>query len=276
MPVIINGTTGVSSSNVAASDTVSTGPAGIRFGDSTTQTTASSPSVPQMQVFTAPGTFSIPPTTTRVKVTIVGGGGGGQTITNGGFDGSAGASGGTTSFGSYATATGGAPSARGTSPGSTIDDMFLSKYGSSGHLSSLSYSQTGGSAYSTPTFNTTSSGGVGIKIINAPFPVTSVPVTVGAGGGGGGQGGAGSTINGGPGSTGVSGGGAAGLSAPYQGTGGPVSPGGTAPQMAARTGQPGAGPFNRTGGGNGGIVSGEGTATIGGGGGFQGVVIVEY
>lgn len=270
MPVIINGTTGISSSNVAASDTVSTGPAGIKFSDNTTQTSAAVLAVPQVQVFTAPGTFNIPASTTRIKVTVVGGGAGASS-------GAAGASGETTSFGTYASATGGTPSALGVSPGATLDykSSTMGVFGSSGYPLSSSFA---------------SSGGAGVKIIDAPFPVTSVPVTVGAGGGGGGgAGGAGEAataaqgINGGAGGPGTNlgagqvsgagggGGGAAGLSAPYQGSGAPG---------AGPAGQAGNGTYNRLGGGGGGAGGAKsgnaGVGSPGGNGGFQGVVIVEY
>ena len=50
---------------------------GITFPDSTTQTTAASAGgFSNMQVFTSPGTFTTPSTTTKIKVTVVGGGGG--------------------------------------------------------------------------------------------------------------------------------------------------------------------------------------------------------
>ena len=235
---------------------------GVQFPDTTIQTTAAAAAVPQMQVFTAPGTFSIPPSTTRVKVTVIGGGGGSP-----GFPSGAGSSGQTSSFGSYASATGGSVSAPGTSPGSQLDAPlnYFGKFGSG------------------PTF-----GGYGTTTISAPFPVTSVPVTVGAGGaGGGGFGGAASGINGGAGVRpggptggpgGGGGGGASGVSAPYQGAGGAAAP--FIAGLPTQAGQPGAGPFNRFGGGLGGsgIESGDSAnpGYPGGTGAFQGMVIVEY
>jgi hypothetical protein len=221
---------------------------GIEFPDATVQTTKAVAAVPQMQVITAPGTFSIPPSTTRVRVTVVGGSAGAPGSST------AGASGGTTSFGSYASATGGAAQAPGVSPASQLNAPIqnIGRFGAAVDVSRY--------------------GGYGVTTIDAPFPVTSVPVTVGAGGGGGAHSGAASGINGGPGQAG--GGGAGGLSAPFQGTG---SGGGA---------QPGAGPFARFGGGAGGASalisphpSGEGnisTPVVGGVGGFQGIVIVEY
>jgi len=236
---------------------------GIEFPDTTVQTTKAVAAVPQSQVFTAPGTFSIPPSTTRVKVTVVGGSGGAPGP-------AAGASGGTTSFGAYASATGGSATAPGNSPGSQLNAPIqeIGKFGA--------------------TVDTSRFGGYGVTTIDAPFPVTSVPVTIGAGGGGGGNDGVGQGINGGSGpfaqpgdprvqgiARGVGGGGAGGLTAPFQGAGGP----------AFGAGQPGAGPFaTRFGGGAGGTggtvanPSGEGDLPRppGGTGGFQGVVIVEY
>jgi len=216
---------------------------GVEFPDATVQTTKAVAAVPQMEVFTAPGTFSIPPSTTRVKVTVVGGSGGTPS-------GGAGASGGTSSFGAYASATGGSGSAPGVSPASQLNAPIqnVGKFGA---------------AQPTSTY-----GGYGVTTINAPFPVTSVPVTVGAGGGGGASGAAGQGINGGPGPAG--GGGASGLTAPFQGSGGSGA-------------QPGAGPFARFGGGAGGSVyipppqgEGPGSYATGSAGGFQGIVIVEY
>jgi hypothetical protein len=130
---------------------------GIEFPDATVQTTRAVAAVPQMQVFTANGTFTIPPATTRVRVTVVGGGSNPGSPT-----------GGTSSFGAYASATGGSSGTPGSSPGSQLDVPIqkIGRFGGSPAVSSY--------------------GGYGVTSINAPFPVTSVPVTVGAGGGGGG------------------------------------------------------------------------------------------
>lgn len=65
----------------------------------------------QTQLFTAPGTWTCPATTTQVRVTVIGGGGAGGRN-------SAGGTGGTSSFGPFASATGGAGGAS-SSPGNT-------------------------------------------------------------------------------------------------------------------------------------------------------------
>jgi len=92
-------------------------------------TTAAAGGFSNMTVFTSPGTFTTPATTTKIKVTVVGGGGGGGTGTGGGGGGaaiyvgpvtastpyavtigasvSAGVAGNTSSFASLASATGG-------------------------------------------------------------------------------------------------------------------------------------------------------------------------
>jgi len=299
MPIIVNANTGITAPALSA-NAVTVGSQGLTFSDATIQTTASIPSVPQIQVFTEPGTFSIPPTTTRVKVTVIGGGAGSPAwnTTGTGYSGPAGASGGTSSFGSYATSTGGTVSARGAAPGSTLSDVFASKYGSGGKLAHIVPASGSPTQFLEDSlYDGSNAGGVGVTVLNAPFPVTSVPVTVGAGGGGGGGTGtfvvgqAASGINGGAGGRGFNppniggqsgggGGGAAGLTAPYQGTGGTGGQGG-AGSPPGTAGQPGAGPFNRFhGGGKGGAGGniGEGTPfnSTGGGGGFQGIVIVEY
>ena len=112
-------------------------------------TTAAAGGFSNMQVFTGPGTFTTPSTTTKIKVTVVGGGGGGgggstgagggggggaiyvgpvtvstpYAVTVGGAGGGgnsggfAGAAGGTSSFGSLASATGGAGGNTGANPG---------------------------------------------------------------------------------------------------------------------------------------------------------------
>ena len=72
----------------------------ITHSDSTVQSTASVAS--RTQVFTSPGTFNIPSTTTRIKVTVVGGGSGVPGTAGGQAGAGAGASGGPSSFGSYA------------------------------------------------------------------------------------------------------------------------------------------------------------------------------
>jgi hypothetical protein len=100
--------------------------------------------IPTMQVFTSTGTFTIPASVTKVKVTVVGGGGGGRSATNStaqgggggggvaiktitgltpggtvtvtvGAGGAANTTGGTSSFGAYCSATGGLSPAFGAS-----------------------------------------------------------------------------------------------------------------------------------------------------------------
>lgn len=128
--------------------------------------TAAAGGFSNMQVFTSPGTFTTPASTTQIKVTVVGGGGGGAgsgntssfagaggggggtaiyvgpvtastpyAITVGGGGGS-GSSGGTSSFGSLASATGGA--------GSGATD-FPSGNGGAGSAGTLLFRGGGGS-----------------------------------------------------------------------------------------------------------------------------------
>jgi len=108
---------------------------GVTFSDSTQQASAW-PGV-RAQLFTSTGTFTVPAGITAIKVTVVGGGGGGATVTSGGYVGGGGggggaaitfitgltpgatitatvgaagaasSAGGTSSFGAYASATGG-------------------------------------------------------------------------------------------------------------------------------------------------------------------------
>lgn len=284
-----------------------------------------------MQVFTSPGTFNIPPSTTKLKVTVVGGGAGspGGFLTNVTAAAGVGASGSPSSFGAYQTATGGSATTSGTAPGADliIDGQSLGKYGSSGNtalnqgyntfapvmspnLISNAYNH-GTGAYNLNPF--AGKGGYGVKIISGPFPVTTVPVTIGVGGGGGGGGGGrgdlgltgtagspGSGVNGGAGgngspSTGTSfvgggGGGGGGAGGFCVGTGGAAGSRGTgSPNAPATTlataGQPGAGPFNRFGGGSGGSGGFQNALCCrpemlsgagGGAGGHSGIVIVEF
>lgn len=101
--------------------------------------------IPTIQAFTSSGTFTIPASVTKVKVTVVGGGGGGRSATNStgqggggaggaaievitgltpggtvtvtvGAGGAANTDGGTSSFGAYCSATGGLSPASGTGP----------------------------------------------------------------------------------------------------------------------------------------------------------------
>lgn len=110
-------------------------------GGAVSWTTAAAGGFSNMQVFTSPGTFTTPSTTTQLKVTVVGGGGGGNYAGSGGGGAAiyvgpvtastgypvtvgaagpwtgpvGGLAGGTSSFGALASATGG--SASGTAPG---------------------------------------------------------------------------------------------------------------------------------------------------------------
>jgi len=131
----------------------------VTYSDNTVQ--SKSAVAANVSIFTSPGTFTIPSTTTRLKVTLVGGSGGQSS-------GYAGATGGTSSFGSYASATGGPGTGLGAAPNCDLNTS--GNYGVYGSTTSLLYTY----------------GGYGIKVIDAPFPVTSVPVPVGIGGGGGG------------------------------------------------------------------------------------------
>jgi len=257
----------------------------ITYNDGTVQTRAANAG--GVTLFQSPGTFAIPSTTTRIKVTCVGGGGG---TPGGGGEGipalfGAGASGGTSSFGSYMSATGSTSSAAGSTQGAS-----LTYTGDSAAIGAFGRGTTVSSQYGVVTgFN----GGNGVKYIDAPFPQTQVPVMVGPGGGGGGgyggiPGGGGVTsaqqINGGRGSNGGpvpgvpntfygpggGGGGASGTSAQMQGTGGQA--GTQIPAVGAgQPGQPGANPYQGLFGGLGGVGT-----TSGGTAGYQGIVIVEY
>jgi hypothetical protein len=109
-----------------------------------------------MQVFTGPGTFTTPATTTNIKVTVVGGGGGGSGPSP---VEAAGGSGGTSSFGSLASATGGVGSfqmginnaANGANGGA----------GTAGTLQIAGSNGVGGTMAATPAGNLTSMGGQG-------------------------------------------------------------------------------------------------------------------
>ena len=284
-----------------------------------------------MQVFTSPGTFNIPPSTTKLKVTVVGGGAG----TPGGFRtfitaaAGTGASGSPSSFGAYQTATGGSVTTAGTAPGADLilDGQSLGRYGSSGNTA-LNQGFTGpnnGCSLITYVTNALTAGsniynlnpfagkgGYGVKIISAPFPVTTVPVTVGIGGGGGGGGGsrsgscvvgtAGSSASGVYGGAGGNGGNASGTALVGAGGGGGGGAGGfcvgaggaagargtgspSAPVTTLATaGQPGAGTVNKLGGGSGGNGGWQNCSCSflanggagGGSGGHSGIVIVEF
>lgn len=156
-------------------------------------TTAAAGGFSNMQVFTGPGTFTTPATTTKIKVTVVGGGGGGGsgnplscagggagggaaiyvgpvaastpyavTVGTGGAGGpgfNVGVAGGTSSFSSLASATGGggggrAPTDNQASTGST------GGAGSAGTL--LLVGGSGATGVSTPTVRTSGTGGSSI------------------------------------------------------------------------------------------------------------------
>lgn len=262
-----------------------------------------------MTVFTSPGTFNIPPSTTKLKVTVVGGGAGSPGAVSDPAvppfqPGGAGAAGAVSSFGSYQTATGGTVPASGTAPGADliVDGKLIGKYGSTGI--GLTTPFPCGVRNVSPFAGM---GGYGVKIISAPFPVTTVPITIGIGGGGGGGGGgtnnvsgagtpgtAASGANGGAGGNGApnspgqpvgaGGGGGGGASGSTAGTGGAAGSRGTGPGSPitplASAGTPGTGPFNRNGGGAGGAngvgVNCAGSGGFGGAGGHSGIVIVEF
>jgi len=254
----------------------------ITYNDGTVQTRAANAG--GAVIFQTPGTFAIPSTTTRIKVTCVGGGGGAPGVTSGegvpfGLNGT-GATGGTSSFGSYISSTGSTSSAPGSTQGASLtyvgDAAAIGAFGRGTAVSSQFGVVTG--------YN----GGHGVKYFDAPFGAqTQVPVIVGAGGGGGGcwggiPGGGGVTsaqqINGGRGSNagpntspGSGGGGASGTSAQYQGTGGQF--GSQNPSFGAGiAGQPGANPYLGLSGG----LGGSSPAGSAGNAGYQGIVIVEY
>ena len=80
---------------------------GITFPDATTQTTAAGGGgFSNMQVFTSPGTWTKPASTNYVKSIVIGGGGGGSSPNTGGGLNPI-QNGGTSSFGSFLSATGG-------------------------------------------------------------------------------------------------------------------------------------------------------------------------
>jgi hypothetical protein len=146
-------------------------------------TTAAAGGFSNMQVFTGPGTFTTPATTTKIKVTVVGGGGGGAknapnsffvsggggggaiyvgpvtastpyavTVgTGGSAGGTTGGSGGTSSFGPLASATGGTgasePAAQNGIGGSgSAGTLQVSGGGGMGNNTSVSWTSLGGSS----------------------------------------------------------------------------------------------------------------------------------
>ena len=236
----------------------------ITHGDGSVQGKASV--VPSIQTFLTPGTFTIPSSTTKIKVYMTASTPGSNGLRGDGpATGGAGASGTTTSFGplmSLTTNAGNVPTS-----GSTLRDA----------------------------------GGFYIGVFNAPFPTSSMPVVVGVGGGGGGGGSGGFNVNGLPGSpaSGVNGGnggngtgdaqggrgrGGGGGGGASGGTIGAAGSNGTGPSPLGAA-QPGTTwtAFARTssgglGGQQGGGTGGESSqpALTGGTGGIGGFVIVEF
>jgi hypothetical protein len=160
----------------------------------------------QTQVFTAPGTFTTPASTTQVRVTVVGGGGGGS----GPGSPAAGDSGGSSSFGALVSATGGggapngpaSPASPGTgtvSSGTTIVNSNVGRSPSTGQtyvsgafVGGLASIGNSGVAYSTTNRDrgagAAASGGSqggagGLAVAVAPVTVsTPYAITVGSGG----------------------------------------------------------------------------------------------
>jgi len=184
-------------------------------------TTAAAGGFSNMQVFTSPGTFTTPATTTKIKVTVVGGGGNGGTATGsissgggGGGGGGAiyvgpvtastpyavtvGSAGGTSSFASLASATGGSV---GAGPSVGAGAGGAGGAGSAGTLQFRGGGGTSGSSSPSP------SGGTGGNSIFGGGAQGVGPASGGNaggnyGGGGGGSAGAGNP-GGGAGSAGV-------------------------------------------------------------------------
>lgn len=160
-----------------------------------------------MQVFTSPGSFSVPPTTTKLKVTVTGGGGnlispvfgpsgsgGGTgialiTVTGGSSIpvtvGAAARPGGSSTFGSFVTATGGAGAVAGGSasfpaPAPTYEAQ-LNLVGDSGQPSENDF-RSGGASYwggNTPTVGSYGSGSIMLdKSGNNNFPARDGVVVV--------------------------------------------------------------------------------------------------
>ena len=190
------------------------GATGITFHDNTVQTTAATAGGSlQTQIFTSPGTFTTPASTTQVRVTVVGGGGGsaGPGRPQPSF------SGGTSSFSTLVSASGGsgAPNGPGgpVSPGSgsvSVGTTIISSYAgtngpnitpsatyisgafvggiSTNALNSVAYSvsnrDNGAGAAGGPYSNPVAGGGAGGLAV-AIVPVTastSYPISVGSGG----------------------------------------------------------------------------------------------
>ena len=172
----------------------------VTFGDSTTQTTASGPYAGvKGQVFTSSGTFSVPAGVTAVKVTLIGGSGGINIVYSNAT------AGGTSSFGSYFSATGGNPTSSGGgccnppaygAGGTGVGAMFnfIGTIGNSGGTiplpNAIGWRSALGS-YGTPnsTFGSYSLsgatggyGGIGISWITGLTSGGTVAVTIGLGG----------------------------------------------------------------------------------------------
>ena len=174
-------------------------------------TTAAAGGFSNMQVFTSPGTFTTPATTTKIKVTVVGGGGagGGSVSPSGGGGGgggggaiyvgpvtastgyavTVGGAGGTSSFGALASATGGAAGTAGTVPISGAGGA-----GGAGSAGTLRFTGCGGasgaSTTSGPSVPVTTGGARGASYFGGRgsgvgFNVSGVPGGNYGGGGGG-------------------------------------------------------------------------------------------
>jgi len=222
------------SSNVVVTKTIT----GSFVGNGASLTSVSS-GFPKVNVFSAPATFSVPTTTTRIKITVVAGAPGASGCSGSYSPGGSGGTGGTTSVGSYIT-----QSTCGTTATCPTATSLLAKNLSNprGLGRGTPYSNSGINAA-----NPTGLSKVSVAYINGPFPPT-IPITVGAGGGGGGGGsGAGgpngttaTLYNGGPGAPSIAcagaGGGGAGASGGTIGTGGT---GGISSTTPAFNGNPG-------------------------------------
>lgn len=185
------------------------GQLGVTFPDATLQTTAAVPGapgfgIPNMSVITSSSFWTVPAGVTRIRVTVVGGGGG--------ADVDSGATGGTSAFGTYCSATGGGrgskytgPGAGGTGIGGTLNISGGYGLGGGGDVNGNGFSCTlaGGNSifginsygsgaagslalapvdYFTYNYGSAGGGGTAIKIITGLTPGTSISVTVGAGG----------------------------------------------------------------------------------------------
>ena len=173
MPITLNGTTGITTPGLtnAGSSIPAAGTNGNVLTSDGTNWTSATPSAAyaglNSQLFTASGTFTVPTSITKVKVTVFGGGGGAcitqgapgglggvaigyYTVTSGasitvtiGAGGAsasgAGSSGGTTSFGAFISATGGAgkanSSARPTNGSGSSGTLMNFKWGTNRNLS---------------------------------------------------------------------------------------------------------------------------------------------